>query len=262
MERQDGERVWVDRELAAGQMQPRHPRGFGRIDVHGDDRDQGQDQRAPCDCGLKLEGRAGRAGVSPIREAHPDETGAIAVPVRGSDPRDSGTLKTGGRLRATVTHASAQAFGSSTRAHMVGRMVGHGSESTTQCRCVPLHEPLKRVRKAAHFFPKRGTQIPPFDEWEQSSNEHILWFMKIEARAWAADASLNEDTSPYDVTRRYFSGHRRRWASWGRAVGRHGPSLWFAAVVLVLSLSLVKACTSTPAQTPSSPRYHSRGYAQ
>src|SRR5438445_173279 len=81
------------------------------------------------------------------------------------------------------------------------------------------------------------------------------------ARPWAEDASLNEDTSPYDVTRRYFSGHRRRWASWGRAVGRHGPSLWFAAVVLVLSLSWVKACTSTPAQTPSSPRYHSRGYA-
>ena len=163
----------------------------------------------------------------------------------------------------TVTHASAPAFGSSTirRAHTVRRVVGHGSEPSTRCRCIPLHEPLKRVLKAAHFSPNRGTQIPPFDEWERSSNEHIVWFMKIEARAWAADASLNEDTSPYDVTRRYFSGHRRRWASWGRAVGRHGPSLWFAAVVLVLSLSWVKACTSTPAQTPSSPRYHSRGYA-
>ena len=117
-----------------------------------------------------------------------------------------------------------------------------------------------RVPKAAHFSPKRGTQIPPFDEWERSSNEHIVWFMKIEARAWAADASLNEDISHYDVPRRYFAGHRRRWASWGRAVGRHGPSLWLAAVVLVLSLSWVKACTSTPAQAPSSLRYHSRGY--
>lgn len=66
--------------------------------------------------------------------------------------------------------------------------------------------------------------------------------MKIEARAWAADASLNGDAALHCLPSHYGAGHLRR-LSWGRGIRRHAPVLWLSVAVLVLSMSWMKACT-------------------
>ena len=86
--------------------------------------------------------------------------------------------------------------------------------------------------------------------------------MKGEARAWAADASLNEDAALYYLylPRGYGAGRLRRCLSWGRAIRRYAPALWFTAVVLMLSMSWMKACASIPTPSRGSVRAHSRRY--
>jgi len=69
--------------------------------------------------------------------------------------------------------------------------------------------------------------------------------MKIEARAWSADA-LSEDSTFCYLPGRCGARYLRRWLSWRHAIRRHASALWFITAVLVLCMSWMKACTSTP----------------
>ena len=84
--------------------------------------------------------------------------------------------------------------------------------------------------------------------------------MKIEARAWAADASLNEDAAFHYLPSHCGGGHLRRCLPWGRGIRRHAPVLWLSVAVLVLSMSWMKACTSIPTSSRGNLRAHNRTY--
>jgi hypothetical protein len=83
--------------------------------------------------------------------------------------------------------------------------------------------------------------------------------MKMNARDWPRAATLMSEHAFYRMPER---GPWRRFVRWGRAIRRHASTLWFVASLIILSLTWVKACTSTPVHTRSAVRHPAGGYAR